>query len=788
MEERSLRVLEYDKIIQMLKEQCASSLGKEMALALLPGSDRSQILQALEDTTEAQGVVLYKGSPPFSQFTDIIPFLRRVDIGGFLDGGQLLRCADSMYSARRVRSFLKGMENAPRLSSLATDLAVLTEIEEQIRRCILSEEEVSDHASPDLKRIRRSMQQTKEQVRAKLSSIVTSSTYAKYLQDTVITMREDRFVVPVKVENKQHIPGIVHDSSASGATLFVEPVAVVELNNKLRSLRAEEKQEIERILAELSAEVAAFSEELEQNQIILQRLDFIFAKGKLSLHMKAIAPELSDEMVLNLKQARHPLIDPAVVVASDILVGGEYDTLVITGPNTGGKTVTLKTVGLLTLMMQSGLHIPCDYGSRMCVFGDVFSDIGDEQSIEQSLSTFSGHMSHIVSILSEQKDGCLILLDELGSGTDPVEGAALAVSILEHIRKKRCLTIATTHYSELKQYALTQEGVENGSVEFDVSTLSPTYRLIIGVPGKSNAFEISRKLGLADEIIDAARSMMQTETLEMEEILQELELEKKKVEWERVESKRLYEEARLEKEALDEKLDRLEKQKEKMLRNAKHEASKIARSAKEESERIIKELQAMREYADSKGWNKKLEDLRREMRGEVRKRDSQTQERLMERVRKKQEPMELGDEVYAPSLNQEGEILEIDRNKRTALVLFGSMRMNVPLNTLEKRKMKKQTFVNKISHGSGGGKSSVKDEIDLRGMDLETALDETHQYVDQAYLSGLPSVTVIHGIGTNVLRNGVQGLLKTIPYIERYRPGAYGEGGKGVTIVEFKKS
>ena len=548
IEERTLRVLEYYEIINQLKEYAVSTLGKDRVEAIEISSDVEKVMVWQKETTEAQGILLQSSKVPIGAFYPMSEALKRAELGSSMDMGQLLRLASSLRAARKLKVFFDNREESLLLKRYTIQLSEDKELEQDIFSSIISEEEMSDSASGSLRQLRRSMASMKESIRKKLDSIVTSS--GKYLQDGIVTMRQDRFVVPVKLENKHKVPGIVHDTSASGATLFVEPMVIVEMNNKLQSLKNEEHQEIQRILKEFSDRAALIADEIRVNETNLTELDFIFAKGKLSIGMKAEAVEYNSKMEIRLKQARHPLIDFKKVVPSDLLIGKGYKTLMITGPNTGGKTVTLKTMGLFALMYQSGLHLPCDYGSSMCIFENIFADIGDEQSIEQSLSTFSSHMTHIVSILNSATKNCLVLFDELGAGTDPIEGAALAISILEEIKSRDCICIATTHYSELKHYALTEEGVENASMEFNVDTLSPTYRLMIGLPGKSNAFEISQRLGLQHHVIEMAKSRIHTDKLAMEDMLKEIEQEKKKIEYERQESERIYREAQLTEEKM----------------------------------------------------------------------------------------------------------------------------------------------------------------------------------------------------------------------------------------------
>ncbi|MBZ0500669.1 endonuclease MutS2, partial [Clostridioides difficile] len=546
MNEKSLRVLEYNKIIDLLKKKASSSLGLKYIENLVPNTDFVEVKSMLEETSEAQSIIIKRGSVGLEGIHDIEDKVKRAYIGASLDPGSLIMIADTLRVARRLRNSLSSSDeedfNYPIIQSLSNSLYVYKDIEDQIYNAIISEVEISDNASSTLRDIRRRIAQKNQSIRSKLNSIISSTTYQKYLQDAIISLRGDRFVVPVKSEYRSQVAGIVHDQSSSGATLFIEPMTIVEMNNELRQLKLGEQEEIERILSELSAMVGEVSEDLISNQEILGRLDFAFSKGKLSIQMRGIEPTLNEDKYLNIKNGRHPLLDKKKVVANTIYLGRDFHTLVITGPNTGGKTVTIKTVGLFALMTQSGLHIPADYGSSMCVYDNVFADIGDEQSIEQSLSTFSSHMTNIVSILQNVTADSLVIFDELGAGTDPVEGAALAIAVLEDINSVGAKCIATTHYSELKNYALTKSGVENAAVEFDIETLSPTYKLLIGVPGKSNAFEISRKLGLSDYVISRAKEYINTENIALEDVLQNVEKNRIKAVEDREEAERLKEE------------------------------------------------------------------------------------------------------------------------------------------------------------------------------------------------------------------------------------------------------
>lgn len=582
--------------------------------------------------------------------------------------------------------------------------------------------------------------------------------------------------------------GIIHDQSSSGATLFIEPMSIVEMNNELRKLRLDEQEEIERILAELTKMVGEVAGDILSNQVILGKLDFAFAKGKLSLSMKAIEPILNEDKNINIKNGRHPLLDADKVVPNNIYLGEDFDTLVITGPNTGGKTVTIKTVGLFALMTQSGLHIPADYGSSMCVYDNVFADIGDEQSIEQSLSTFSSHMTKIVGILNEVTSDSLVIFDELGAGTDPVEGAALAIAILEDVNMAGAKCIATTHYSELKNYALTKDRVENAAVEFDVNTLSPTYKLLIGVPGKSNAFEISRKLGLRDYIIDRAKEFINTDNIELEDVLQNVEKNRIKAEEERAEAEQLKKEIEYIKVEYDRKLEKLNVSREKMMEKARAEAFSITRQAKEEADNILKELRSMEIEMASKEKNKKIEALRKELADSMGNLQPSVKSMIVPKVSNKEiKDLKAGDEVKVITLNQDGTVISVDKKKKEAVVQMGIMKMALPFKSLQIAQKEKKSIVTKSTRKIISSKSgSVKSEVDLRGMNLEEAIIEVDKYLDDACVAGLETVTIIHGVGTGVLKKGLQDVLKKNKHVKSQRPGQYGEGGMGVTIVEIR--
>jgi len=790
MNEKALKILEYNKIIDMLCESTVSAMGRDIAAELKPSTDINEIKELLQETTEAVNLLLKKGSMPIGGVQDIRVPLKKVKLGSILDPGELLRVADTLRAARRLKSFMnedRGEESFPIIEYYIETLAPYRNIEDRISSAIVSEEEISDNASPQLHSIRRKIKEKTASMREKLNHMISSAAYQKYLQDPIITVRGDRHVIPVKQEFRSNVPGIVHDQSASGATLFIEPMAIVEMNNDIKKLKLDEEKEIERILGELTALIDEKYDSIKTNMEILATLDFIFAKGKFALELRCTEPGINSKGIVNIKKARHPLLKAEVVVPIDIYVGESFNTLVITGPNTGGKTVTLKTIGLLTLMAQSGLHIPASDYSEVAVFDEVFADIGDEQSIEQSLSTFSSHMTNIVSILQRVTPNSLVLFDELGAGTDPTEGAALAMSILELLHKRRIRTAATTHYSELKIYALTTEGVCNASVEFDVATLRPTYRLLIGIPGKSNAFEISRKLGLPDDIIKRAKEFISQDDVKFEDLIKSLEDDKKKAEDERDAATRLKFELEKAKQEMDRKLEKLEAQRDRMVRDAQREALEIVRRSKEESEELIKELRdaISRESEERAAMIEKS-------RQKVRQREDELEEKMGESLFKKTssappKKIHVGMSVHIVNLDQKGSVLTLPDEEGNLMVQAGIMKINVNVKNLkvaeEVKEKPKKTGNTKVSSMKT---RNVATQIDLRGQTLDEALMNVDKYLDDAYLGSLPQVTIIHGKGTGVLRAGIMQLLKSHSHVKSYRSGGFGEGGIGATIVEIK--
>lgn len=797
MNEKAFKVLEYGKIIELLKAEAASEMTKSVISGLKPSISPREIEDLQLETTEAAAVIVHKGAPPLGNFYDIANNLYLARKGGSLTMRQLLQVLYNIKVASQTASFLKN--DVPKLNIIKAISEGITQqkyLEETIDRCILSEDQMNDNASTELRNIRRSIARQNDAITARINNIINSSDNKIYLQDSIVTMRDGRYVIPVKQEHKARFPGIVHDRSQSGATLFIEPQVIVNLNNELRELELAEKIEIERILAELSASVAQHFNELMNNQELLCKLDFIFAKGKLSSKMSGESPEISEEGSLVLKEARHPLIDPAKVVPINISLGKvsqnkSYHTLVITGPNTGGKTVTLKTVGLLAMMFQAGLHIPAASTSKMPVFKKIFADIGDEQSIEQNLSTFSSHMNNIVSITREAEMETLVLVDELGAGTDPTEGAALAISILEYLRECGAYTIGTTHYNELKKYAISTEDVENASMEFDIETLSPTYKLSIGTPGRSNAFEISRKLGLSNEIIDGAKNLLDTSDIEFEDVIKAIEKDKQEAEAEKDEAIMINIAMKKQKEELERERERLEKEKRDILNRAKEEARILIEEAQTVAKEVSLELKELAKMDSLGERTRRYEENRRRLR------EAQGKYREQYAVPKNDNPAEadkikIGDRVKVLTLNQNGSVLSLPDEKGDLFVQVGPIKANVNISKLmlindgsQKKKIKQKT-------SSYGNMYRVKAQTaslstNVQGQNLEEALMNVDKYLDDAFMAGLENVTIIHGRGEGILRNGIQHMLKGHKHVLTFRKGKYNEGGDGVTIVTLKK-
>lgn len=785
MEKRVLKTLEYDKILAMLKERASCCVSRELVDTMEPSGDFDTVERELKLTAEAETLFYKTGRSPVDDFPDMRHCLERMHAALFLSTGELLGIASCLKAARIAKDILaKEVGEESYLYNLAGLLITHRSAEEEINRCIINEDEIFDGASPALTRIRRAMRLANEKVREKLNSMIRSTAYQKYLQEPIITIRNGRFVIPVKQEYRQQVPGLIHDQSSSGATLFIEPSAVVELGNEYKKLLAEEADEIERILTELTAMLAPYADEIREDLNIMGQIDLVFAKAKLSRELNAVMPRLNRNNYVRIVRGRHPLIPADKVVPIDIWIGRDYRSLIITGPNTGGKTVTLKIVGLFALMVQSGIFVPANEGSEFPVFEHIYADIGDEQSIEQSLSTFSSHMKNIVGILDKADENSLVLLDELGAGTDPIEGAALAMSILEELNDRRCICVSTTHYSEIKAFAMTHEGMENASMEFDIDRLCPTYRLYIGIPGKSNAFEISSRLGLPSSIIDKAKGFLKGEDVRFEDIISSAqsqhriaEEERKMAEEARAELEKLRADAERERRKLDEDRNRLQAK-------AKEDAKRIVADTKREMEKLIVEIRSIKDI-DRSAADRVIQAARDTLRA------TETAVNEKEAIKKEDntkppKTVRAGDTVNIVTLDQKATVLSAPDSKGEVMVQAGVMKLNVKLKDIRLIEEKKAAAPTSGKVGLGAGKQ-VGLELDVRGMLVDEANIIVDRYLDDAYNAGLSEVNIIHGKGTGALRAGVQAFLKRHPLVKGYRMGSYGEGDAGVTVVTLKK-
>lgn len=785
MDSKILNTMDYHKILTSLANHAATGLGEQAALNLRPSSDLEEVKLRLQATDEAMTVERLKGGPPLAGVKDIRGALKRARIQAMLSSTELWDISALLFAARRTKRHIAAVheeEAIPLLEELAETISDQKQLEEDIRQCIDEQGEILDQASFELASIRRDLRIGETRIREKLEAMIRSSNAAKMLQEQLITIRNDRYVIPVKQEYRSHYGGIVHDQSGSGATLFIEPEAIVAMNNKLRETKLREEREIERILSRLTEQVGLLADVLEYDTGAVETLDFMFAKARLAREMKASLPRMNDRGFLKLWKARHPLIPADQVVPIDVELGNSYTSILVTGPNTGGKTVTLKTIGLLNLMAMSGLFIPAEDGSQMCVFDAIYADIGDEQSIEQSLSTFSSHLTNIIRILKHMTPKSLVLLDEVGAGTDPAEGSALAIAILEHIHRLGCRMVATTHYSELKAYAYERKGVINASMEFDVQTLRPTYRLLVGVPGRSNAFAIAERLGLPKPIIDHARGEVTEEDMRVETMIASLEDNRLKAEAERETASKL----RMELEAMRQKLTReLEKQeaeREKRQEQAEEKARAIVDKARREAQEIITELRQLAMEGVQ---------VKEHMLTEARKRldEAAPEAKLAAKPKRDAKPVrriEAGDDVRVYSLNQKGSVVELAGEE--AVVQLGIMKMKVPLADLELLSSAKSA-AKPVQSGANVKRTrgeSVRSELDLRGANLEEALMEVDRFLDEALLGNLGQVFIIHGKGTGVLRSGIQEFLRKHKHVKSFRIGSFGEGGTGVTVAELK--
>ena len=789
MNQKALKTLEFDKIIHILTAHAASEGAKEMCRKLVPYDNINDVERAQRETADALRRVYRKGSVSFGGIRDIRGSLKRLEIGGILGMGELLQIMSLLETAGKIRQY--GQREADDTSRDSLDesfefLDPVPTLASEIRRCILADDEMADDASSALLQIRRSMRQMNDKVHNTLNSMVNGSARS-YLQDPVVTMRDGRYCLPVKAEHRSQVPGMIHDQSSTGSTLFIEPMAVIKLNNDFKELLMKEQQEIEKILSVLSEKAAAVTEILAEDYRILTALDFIFARAMMAKDMKATRPIFNTDRQIHIKDGRHPLLDPKKAVPITVRLGDDFDLLIITGPNTGGKTVSLKTVGLFTLMGQAGLHIPAFEGSRLAVFDQVYADIGDEQSIEQSLSTFSSHMTTIVSILKEVTLNSLVLFDELGAGTDPTEGAALATSILDHLHRQGIRAMATTHYSELKVYALSTEGVENACCEFDVESLRPTYRLLIGIPGKSNAFAISSRLGLEDFLIEDARKRINAQDVSFEDMMAELQDSRVKLLNEQEEITRYKSEIRTLRDALQKKQDRIDERKEKILSDAAAQANAILQEAKDYADETMKNFHKFGKASISV---KDMEAERARLREKIKENDSRTAKAAPKPKKKlKAAALHIGDRVRVLSLNLEGTVSTLPNPKGDLFVQMGILRSQVNINDLE--------YIGEAENlqkgmTTGGGKlrmsksAAVSTEINLIGMTVDEAIAHLDKYLDDAYLAHVPSVRIVHGKGTGALRTAVHQYLKRYKHVKSFRLGTFGEGDAGVTIAEFK--
>ncbi|MGN0515119.1 MAG: endonuclease MutS2 [Lachnospiraceae bacterium] len=789
MNKKSLKILEFNKITDKLESFATSDAGKQLCRQLMPMTDPVLIEEALTQTNDALTRIYSQGGLSFSGAKNIVASVKRLEIGSTLSASELLAINSTLDTVSHVQSYSRKDESkaaSDSLDEMFNMLEPLFTLNSEIKHCIISEEEMSDDASPALKDIRRQIRVANDKIHTELNSMLNSQSVRTYLQENVITTRNGRYCIPVKAEYKSQVQGMVHDQSSTGSTFFIEPIAIVRLNNQLKELSLNEKAEIERILAELSAKAAPYCNELTTDYRILSQLDFIFAKGAFAKAYKCSKPAINTDGYINIKKGRHPLIDSKKIVPIDVYLGDEFDTLIITGPNTGGKTVTLKTVGLLTLMGQSGLNIPAFDGSSLAVFNNIYADIGDEQSIEQSLSTFSSHMTNIVRILEHADKHSLVLFDELCAGTDPTEGAALAISIIDFLHRKGIRTMATTHYSEIKLYALSEPGVANACCEFDVETLSPTYRLLIGIPGKSNAFAISGKLGLSKSIIDDAAKRINEDTLSFEDLLSNLEQSRLTIEKEQEEIESYKKEIEALRTQLKNKNEKIDERRDKILKDANEKAAAILREAKEYADDAIKTFNKSGLTA------REMEEQRTRLREKKDKAEARLALKYKEKHTKQHSASEftIGTKVKVLSLNLEGTVSTLPNSKGDLFVQMGILRSQVNIKDLDI--LKNQDDVMPDNNRTGSGKikmnktMTISPEINLIGLTVDEAMVELDKYLDDAYLSKIPQVRIVHGKGTGALRSAVHSLLKRTGYVKSFRLGVFGEGETGVTIVEFK--
>ncbi len=787
MEIKTLKTLEFDKILNILSSFAKNAGAKEKVMSLIPSADFRVVSQTLEETDAAATLILKYGSVQILDINSVAESEKRLAVGGGLSMTELLNIARILKGARLLKQYTP--EQTGILSGYIEELLPDKRLEERITSAIISEDEMADTASPELSNIRRKISSTSAKIKSSLDNMIRSAHYKKLLQDPIVTVRNNRYVVPVKAEHRSEVRGIAHDMSASGSTVFIEPESVVSANNDLHELEIKEKNEIERILLEISGEVAEIIENVVIDYDTLIHLDFVFAKAKMALDMKAVMPSINQDSIVKINKGRHPLIDRKSVVPVDIELGENFDSLIVTGPNTGGKTVVLKTIGLFALMTQAGLHIPAGDNTEIAVFPDIFADIGDEQSIEQSLSTFSSHMTNIVEIQKKFTMGSLVLFDELGAGTDPTEGAALATAIIESFRQRGAKIAATTHYSELKLYALSTDGVENASCEFDVTTLSPTYRLLIGVPGRSNAFAISEKLGLSKAIIEHSKNLLSDENIQFEDVLTSIEENRLTAERNSQEAARLRNETEQLRAELKAERDKIEKQKDKIYDKAREKAEKIITRAQAEIEEMLEKARLAQKENDDKEALRQMQELKRQLGLKLKNNTSPKAKPAPKGKGVNLNSLKLGATVMLNDIGDKGSVLSINKKDKTAQIQVGIMKITAKaenLTLIKEQEIDTPKAYTPAKTGSSLRRDSVKNEIDLRGMVLEEALDAVDKFLDECSIAGLNTACIIHGKGTGVLRSGIQSMLRKHPHIKSFRLGNYGEGENGVTIVELK--
>lgn len=791
MTDKLLSILEFDKILALIASRAVTNAAKENIKTLRPLTDFGEVAELQKQMSDATAMLARRAMPPVSVVSDVLPCLKRSEAGGVLGLGELLAVSGTLRISEALKRYFDEEDDLETINSLSARVTVLKDLQRDITDAIISEEEIADDASSELAAIRRKIRGIHSKIKDILNDMLHSEKYLKHLREPIVTMRGDRYVLPVKAESKGSVQGILHDSSATGATVFIEPMAVVEENNRLRVLAAAEKEEIEKILAEFSARVSEYSEEIRQNFLVIKETDILFAKASFCIDYRCHAPQLNKKGIVDIKEGRHPLIDSKKVVPININLGRDFHTLIITGPNTGGKTVTLKTLGLFSVMTQAGLHIPAKPGSSMPVWDDVFADIGDEQSIEQSLSTFSAHMVNIGEILNKVTLNTLVLFDELGAGTDPEEGAALAIEILEYVRAFGAATVATTHYSELKLYAISTSDVENASCEFDVETLSPTYRLLIGLPGKSNAFAISKRLGIPDKIIDGASARLTAESVKFEDVVAELQSKREATSLALEEAEKLKNELKNEMRSANEKNKEIKDKNRRLLDEARNEAARIVQSAKDDMNAILKEAEKLSREAAKSDRTKEMEKMRRKLKETGDSYDKKLGKRRDQLGKNKPlKNVQLGETVEIISMNETGTVVSLPNSSGDAMIQVGIMKIKANITDLRRTAQESASSASPSRQRHGRSISSkamtASTELDIRGMMVDEGSMLLDKFIDDAVMASLKTISVIHGKGTGALRAGIHKYLKNNKFVKSYRLGSYGEGDSGVTIIELK--